>query len=87
METVVEPKFKKGDYIINRTCGDMAIVNGVTKNNYYTFKEYYSAMFHTLKDLDRFKYELQVDYQKFFDLCKDDEKGRMDEIIAKRGGG
>lgn len=27
---MVEPIFKKGDYIINRTSGDMAIIDSVT---------------------------------------------------------
>ena len=31
----IEPIFKKGDYIINRNAGDIAIVKGVTKKNYY----------------------------------------------------
>ena len=83
---VVEPKFKEGDYIINRTCGDMGIVKGVTKKGYYTFSEYYGAMFHELKDLKTYEYELQVNYQKFFELCNDDEKAEMDKIIEKRGG-
>ena len=28
---MIEPKFQKGDYIINRTSGDMAIIKGTTK--------------------------------------------------------
>ena len=35
---MVEPIFKKGDYIINRTSGDMAIIDSVTPKNYYHFK-------------------------------------------------
>lgn len=86
MAIVVDCKFKKGDYIINRTCGDMAIVNGVTAKGYYTFQEYYDEMFHNLKDLKKYTYELQVNYQKFFELCNDEEKERLDDIIRKRGG-
>ena len=78
----VEPKFKKGDYIINRSAGDMAIVKGVTKKNYYQFEAYYGAMFHELKDVKDKNYDLQVNYQKFWDLCNDDEKKKLDDIIA-----
>ena len=79
----VEPKFKKGDFIINRSCGDMAIVKGVTKKNYYEFEAYYSSMFRKLKDLKRFNYLLQVNYQKFFGLCTEKEIERMNEIIKE----
>ena len=80
---MTEPKFKNGDYIINRSCGDMAIVNKVSPKNYYQFKAYYGNMFHELKDLKQYNYELQVNYQKFWDLCNDDEKKKLDNIIEK----
>lgn len=77
----VEPIFEKGDYIINRNAGDMAIVKGVTKKGYYTFKEYYGGMFEDLKDLKNYNYDLQINYQKFFDKCTDEEKEKLDNII------
>lgn len=79
----IEPKFTEGDYIINRSAGDMAIVKGLTKKGYYTFKEYYGGMFKELKDLKNMVYELQINYQKFWDLCTDDEKEKFDEIILR----
>ena len=81
----VEPIFKKDDYIINRSAGDIAIVDKVTPKNYYTFKTYYSDMFKELKDLKKYKYELQVNYQKFWELCTDEEKKKLDEIIKEKG--
>ena len=48
---VIEPKFNKGDYIINHSSNDLAIVKGVTKKGYYQFEEYYGGMFKQLKDL------------------------------------
>ena len=81
-----EPKFAKGDYIINRTAGDMGIVKGITKKGYYQFKAYYDAMFNELKDLKNLNYDLQVNYQKFFELCTDEEKKKFDEIIKEKGG-
>ena len=78
----IEPKFKENDCIVNRNAGDMAIVKDVTKKGYYTFKVYYSKMFDYLKDLKNYKYELQVNYQKFWDFCTDDEKKKLDGIIS-----
>lgn len=82
---IVEPKFNKGDYIINHSSKDMAIVKGVTKKGYYQFEEYYSGMSKQLKDLKNMTFELQVNYQKFFELCNDEEKKRLDEIIKEKG--
>lgn len=82
----VEPKFKKGDYIINRHAGDIAIVKGVTKKNYYQFEAYYGGMFKDLKDVGKYNYDLQVNYQKFFDLCNEEEKKKFDEIIKEKSG-
>ena len=81
----VEPIFKKGDYIINRTSGDMAIVKGVTKKNYYQFDAYYGKMFDELKNVKDLNYDLQVNYQKFYDICTEEEKKRLDEIIKEKG--
>ncbi len=81
----IEPIFKKGDYIINHTSGDMAIIDSVTPKNYYHFKAYYSSMFNELKDVKNKLYDLQVNYQKFFDLCTDEEKKKLDDIIKEKG--
>jgi hypothetical protein len=83
---MTEPKFKKGDYIINRTSNDMGIVKGVTKKNYYQFSAFYGGMFKQLKDVKNQIYDLQVNYQKFFDLCTDEEKKKLDDIIKEKGG-
>lgn len=66
---MVEPKFKKGDYIINRASGDMAIVDSVTAKNYYHFKAYYGSMFNDLKDVKNKLYDLQVDYRNFMSFA------------------
>ena len=79
----MEAIFKPGDYIINRASGDIAIIDKITKKNYYHFKEYYGSMFHELKDTKNPLYDLQVDYQKLFDLCTDEEKKAFDELINK----
>lgn len=83
---MIEPKFKKGDYIINRTSGDMAIVKGYTKNIYYQFEVYYGAMFHNFKNVKDKSYDLQFHYQKFYDLCTDEEKKKLDDLIKEKGG-
>ena len=83
---MIEPKFQKGDYIINRTSGDMAIVKGITKKGYYQFSTYYGHMFKRLKDVKNENYDLQVNYQKFYDLCTEEEKEKLDEIIKEKGG-
>lgn len=80
---MIEPKFKKGDYIINRAAGDMAIIDKVTPKNYYQFKAYYTDMFHKLENLKQHNKELQVNYQKFWDFCTNDEKKKLDDIIKK----
>ena len=82
---MVEPIFKPQDYIINRASGDMAIVKGVTKKNYYQFDAYYGGMFKELKDVKNSNYDLQVNYQKFFDLCTDEEKKKLDDMIKEKG--
>lgn len=79
----MEAIFKSGDYIINRTSGDMAIVKGVTKKGYYQFKAYYGSMFKELKDVKNLNYDLQINYQKFYDLCNEEEKKKLDSIIEE----
>lgn len=78
----VEPKFKPGDYIINRTSGDMGIIDKITPKNYYRFKAFWGHIFKEVKEKN---YELQVNYQKFYDLCNENEKKRLDEIIQNKG--
>ena len=81
----VEPIFKSGDYIINRNSGDMAIIDKVTPKNYYHFKAYYGNMFKELKNVKDNNYDLQVNYQKFYDFCNEEEKKRFDKIIKEKG--
>jgi hypothetical protein len=84
---MIEPLFKKGDYIINRKNtienSDMGIVKGITKKGYYQFSAFYGGMFHELKDAVDKNYDLQINYQKFYDLCNDNEKKKLDDIIKK----
>lgn len=77
----MEALFKKGDYIINRSSGDIAIIKGVTKKGYYQFEAYYGAMFNELKDVKNGNYDLQVNYQKFFELCNEEERKMLDDVI------
>lgn len=83
---MIEPKFKKNDYIINRTANDMAIVDSITSKGYYHFKVYYGSMFDELRDPKNKLNDLQVDYQKFWDLCTDEEKQKLDKIIKEKEG-
>lgn len=76
------PIFEKGDYIISDASGDMAIISSVDKKNYYHFKEYYGNMFEEFKDTK--KYLLQVNYQKFFRKCTDDEIKKMNKMIKEK---
>lgn len=78
---MVEPIFQKGDYIVNKTSNDMGIVKGVTKKGYYQFEAFYGGMFKELKDVKN--YTLQINYQKFYDLCNEEEKNKLDEIIKE----
>lgn len=82
---MVEPKFKPQDYIINRNAGDMAIVDSVTTKGYYHFKVYYGDMFKKLKDVNNKLNDLQVNYQKFWDFCTEEEKKKLDDIIKEKG--
>lgn len=79
--TKIEPIFKKGDYIINRNACDMAIIDSITPKGYYHFKEYYSAMFNELRDAKNKLNDLQINYQKFWDLCTDEEKNKLNKLI------
>jgi hypothetical protein len=87
---MVEPKFAKGDYIINRKNSfensDIAIVKGVTKKGYYQFSALYGGMFHEFKDVSDKNYDLQINYQKFYDLCTDEEKEKFDALLKEKGG-
>ena len=78
---MIEAKFQKGDYIINRKSKCMGIIKNITSKGYYEFKEFYGHMFDELKGDG---YELQINYQKFFDLCTDEEKKQLDDIIKKK---
>lgn len=78
---VFEEKFKRGDYIINRKCGDIAVYDKCDSKGYMHFKYYYGKMFDVLKDCT--KWNLQVNYQKFYDVCNDEEKAKLDEIIKE----
>ena len=84
---MIEPLFKKGDYIINRKNAiensDMGIVKGITKKGYYQFSAFYGGMFHELKDVVDKSYDLQINYQKFYRLCNEEEKKKFDEIIKE----
>jgi hypothetical protein len=42
-------------------------------------------MFNELKDVKNKLYDLQVNYQKFFELCTDEEKKKLDDIIKEKG--
>lgn len=86
MGEIITPKFKPCDCITNRTTGDLAIVKGVTKKGYYQFKAYYGNMFHELKDVKNKYFDLQINYQKFYDICTEKEKNKLDSIIEQNKG-
>ena len=46
---------------------------------------YYGNMFKQLKDVKDKNYDLQINYQKFYELCDENEKKKLDEIIKKGG--
>ena len=83
---VIEPKFNKGDYIINHSSGDIAKIKGISKKGYYQFEAYYSGMSKQLKDLKNLTFELQVNYQKFYELCNDEEREKLEHAIKEKGG-
>ena len=78
---MIEAIFKENDYIINDSSNDMAIIKGITKKGYYQFKAYYGGMFKKLKDVTDKSYDLLINYQKFYRLCTDEEKNKLDDII------
>ena len=41
-------------------------------------------MFHKFKDLKNMNYSLQVNYQKFWDLCTDEERDKLDVLIKEK---
>ena len=73
----MEEKFKKGDYIINRSGRQYAIYDKVDAKNYIHFKKYYCNVFNRLKDPK--KYTLQLNYQKFWDKCTEEEAQFLDQ--------
>ena len=81
---MIEPIFKPNDYIINKTAGDMAIIDKVTNKNYYHFKAYYSHMFNEFKDTKNKLHDLQINYQKFWELCNEEERKKLDELIKEK---
>ena len=87
---MIEPKFQKGDYIVNRKDSfensDIGIVKKIKKKGYYQFSALYGGMFHELKDVSDKNYDLQINYQKFYELCTDEEKKKFDEILKEKGG-
>ena len=76
---MIEPKFQKGDYIINRACNDMAVYDKLDSKGYMHFKHHYNNMFHRFSDPK--KYTLQVNYQKFWDMCTEEETEKLDELV------
>lgn len=82
----MEAIFNPGDYIINKAAGDLAIIDKITKKGYYHFKEYYSSMFEEFRDSKNALNDLQINYQKFWNLCTEEEKKKMDELIKNKKG-
>lgn len=77
----IEPKFKKDDYIINRTGNVMGIISKLDDKGYYHFKFFYGGMFDTVYDT---KTELlQINYQKFFDFCNEEETDKINKLYKK----
>lgn len=76
-----EIKFKQGDYIINRSGGDMGVFDKLDKKGYMHFKMFYGGMLKYFKDVKT--YTLQINYQKFFDLCSEEEKNKLDKLYAE----
>lgn len=76
---MIEEKFKKGDYIISHHCGDMAVYDKIDKKGYMHFKYYYNAMFHSFNNVK--EYTMQINYQKYYDLCSEAEKEVLDKLI------
>lgn len=81
---MIEAKFKECDCITNRNTGDLAIIDKITKKGYYHFKAYYGNMFKEFKDVKNSLYDLQMHYQKFYELCNDDEKKKLNDLINEK---
>lgn len=81
---MIEPKFNPGDYITNRHAGDIAIVDKITKKGYYHFKAYLEGFDDELRDAKDSINDLQINYQKFWDLCTEEEKKKLDGVIKKK---
>lgn len=79
-----EEKFKKGDIIICHGCKDIAVYDKTDKKGYMHFKEYYDRMFDRMKDVKR--YTLQVNYQKMWNLCTQEEVQRFEDIKKRLKG-
>ena len=56
----------------------MAIFDKVDKKGYIWFKKYYGNMFKEFKDVSKFT--LQINYQKFYDVCTSEEKEIFDKL-------
>lgn len=82
----VEPIFKPGDYIINKSAGDIAIVDKITKKGYYHFKAYYGAMLDELRDPKNSLNDLQINYQKFWEECNEEEKNKLNTMLKEKTG-
>lgn len=80
----MEAIFNPGDYIINKAAGDLAIIDKITKKGYYHFKEYYSRMFEEFRDSKNALNDLQINYQKFWELCNEEERKKLDELIKEK---
>lgn len=78
----MECKFKEGDYIIHRTVGDMMVLKKVDEKGYMHFSYYYCTW-----DKDMVQRNgnntMQLNYQKFLDLCNEEEKALMDVRIEE----
>ena len=45
------------------------------------FKMFYGGMLKYFKDVKT--YTLQINYQKFFDICSEEEKNKLDKLYAE----
>ena len=79
---MVECKFNVGDYIIHRTVGDMMVLKKVDEKGYMHFSYYYCNWDKGMVNRNG-NNTMQVNYQKFLDLCNDDEKALMDKYIEE----
>lgn len=82
---MIEPKFKKGDYIINRTAKEMAIYDKLDAKGYMHFKRYRHGMLGDFVNPKEFT--LQINYQKFYEPMTDEEKDIFNKIIEEHDNG